>query len=214
MEYRNIQDNIYSEEYNTRVKSVLDWIIENREKYEWAKDPNAYEMTNIFLLGAKYASEGKQIDLDKVNEMWQIRSEDFETVGIGTNNFVYKICEDAYNSAMNRRALVNDEGSHHALRKMAGIGIYIFQQYRDGKIPEYNNPQELLELIEASRTLKGVHPDLFSRYKFNENIERIARLQPENLLSKRIEDGIGQLKQERNIEKQNLDNKNEEKEIE
>lgn len=202
MEYRNMQDNIGSQEYNERSNSILEWIKENRDKYEWAKAPNAYEMTNLFLLGAKYGNEGRNINLDTLREMWEMRSEDFESVGIGNNNFVYRICQDAYNSAMKKKALVNDEGSHQALRKMAGIGLYILQQTRDGKTPEYNNPRELLELIEATRTLKGVHPDLFIKYRFMENIETLNGILPENSLSSRITDGINQLKQSRSVGRQ------------
>lgn len=214
MEYRNMQDNISSQGYNERSNSILDWIKENRDKDEGAMDPNAYEMTNLFLLGAKYGNEGRNINLDTLREMWEIRSEDFENVGIGNNNFVYRICEDAYNSAMKKKALVNDEGSHHALRKMAGIGLYILQQTREGKVPEYNNPQELLELIEASRTLKGVHPNLFIKYRFMENIEALNGILPKNSLSSRITDGINQLKQKRSISGQESKTVKPEKELE
>lgn len=71
----------------------------------------------------------------------------------------------------NKKSLVNDKASHHALRKMHGIGLFCSQQKRDEKEIEYNNPKELLELIQASRTLKGVHPELFEKYQFQKNIE-------------------------------------------
>lgn len=188
MEYRNLRDNIYPEQFNERSEGILNWIKENREKEEWTKDPNAFEMTNVFLLGAKYAEEGVDINQETLKEMWKIRSQDFARCGVSENNFVYKICEDSYQASQEGRALVNDEASHHALRRMAGIGLFLnTQKVRDGKV-EYNNPDELLELLEASRTLKGVHPDLFEKYGFEENLQVIAKLQleKENSLESRI----------------------------
>lgn len=188
MEYRNLKDNIYPEQFNERSEGILNWIKENREKEEWTKDPNAFEMTNVFLLGAKYAEEGVDINQETLKEMWEIRSQDFARCGVSENNFVYKICEDSYQASQEGRALVNDEASHHALRRMAGIGLFLnTQKVRDGKV-EYNNPDELLELLEASRTLKGVHPDLFEKYGFEENLQVIAKLQleKENSLESRI----------------------------
>lgn len=188
MEYRNLKDNIYPEQFNERSEGILNWIKENREKEEWTKDPNAFEMTNVFLLGAKYAEEGVDINQETLKEMWEIRSQDFARCGVSENNFVYKICEDSYQASQEGRALVNDEASHHALRRMAGIGLFLnTQKVRDGKV-EYNNPDELLELLEASRTSKGVHPDLFEKYGFEENLQVIAKLQleKENSLESRI----------------------------
>ena len=75
--------------------------------------------------------EGKQIDTDTLSEMWQIRSQDFANCNISENNFVYQICKDSYESVMSGRSLVNDQNSHHALRKMAGLGLYLKQQQRD-----------------------------------------------------------------------------------
>lgn len=189
MEYRNIRDNIFPEEFNERSKGIVGWIKENREKEEWAKDPNAFEMTNVFLLGAKYAEESVDVNKETLKEMWEIRKGDFARCGISENNFVYRICEDAYEASQEGRALVNDEASHHALRKMAGIGLFLNQQKARGEKIEYNNADELIELLEASRTLKGVHPDLFQRYGFKENLQTIARLQleKENSLEGRIQ---------------------------
>ena len=115
------------------MEGTLNWIKENREKEEWAKDPNAYEMTNLFLFGAKYSKEKKNINLDVLKEMWDIRSKDFQNCNISENHFVYQICQDSYEAAMQKKALVNDENSHHALRKMAGLGLYFKQQQRDNK---------------------------------------------------------------------------------
>ena len=138
-------------------------------------------MTNFFLFGAKYAAEGQDINIQYLEEMWKIRSQDFANCGIGENNFVYGICEDSFNGSKNGRALVNDENSHHALRKMAGIGLYLKQQQRDGHEIRYDNLSEFQVLLETSRTLKGVHPELFEKYKFGENIEVIYGLLEKNL---------------------------------
>lgn len=182
MEYSiNFQDNISAHDFNSRAEGITNWIKENRTQHEWAKDPNAYEMANVFLFGAKYASEGKDINLETLKEMWQIRSADFANCNISDNNFVYTICEDAYNSALNGRALVNDENSHHALRKMAGIGLYLNQQQRDGVTIQFNNLTELQTLIQTSSTLKALHPNLFEKYKFAENIEVLCSLMEKNL---------------------------------
>ena len=54
MEYSNFKDNINPVMSNQMSKNILNWIKENRTKEEFAKDPNAYEMTNLFLFGAKY----------------------------------------------------------------------------------------------------------------------------------------------------------------
>lgn len=202
MMYRNLNDNIYPEEFNARAEGILNWTKENRLSYDWAKDPNAYEMVNLFLLGSKYSNEGQNIDKSTLNQLWEIRSQDFEPIGILSNSFIYKICEDAFLSSQEGKPLVNDEASHHALRKMAGLGLYLSQQKRDGQEIQYNNPSELLELLEASRTLKGVHPELFEKYKFDKNLEALVRLQPENALSDRINHQMQQLsgKQEVNIQ--------------
>lgn len=175
------QDNIPERDFNSRAQGTLNWIKENRDKFDWAKDPNAYEMTNFFLFGAKYAAEGQDINIQYLEEMWKIRSLDFANCGIGENNFVYGICEDSFNGSKNGRALVNDENSHHALRKMAGIGLYLKQQQRDGHEIRYDNLSEFQVLLETSRTLKGVHPELFEKYKFGENIEVIYGLLEKNL---------------------------------
>ena len=158
-------------------------------------------MTNVFLLGAKYASEGIDINKETLKEMWEIRSQDFARCGVSENNFVYRICEDAYQASQQGRALVNDEASHHALRKMAGLGLFLNQQkIREGKV-EYNNPSEFLELVEASRTLRGVHPDLYERYGFEKNLEIINELLPENALSNRIQKAMSELNPQQTAEK-------------
>ena len=54
MEYSNFKDNINPVMFNQMSKNILNWIKENRTKEEFAKDPNAYEMTNLFLFCAKY----------------------------------------------------------------------------------------------------------------------------------------------------------------
>ncbi len=189
MEYRNIRDNIYPEQFNSRAEGIVNWIKENREKEEWAKDPNAFEMTNVFLLGAKYASEGMDIKQETLKEMWDIRSQHFARCGVSENNFVYGICEDSYEASQAGRALVNDEASHTALTEMADIGLFLNRQKARGEKLEFNNPDQLLRLLQVSRTLKGVHPDLFERYGFEQNLQTIARLQleKESSLENRIQ---------------------------
>ena len=205
MDYNiNFQDNIRYSEFNQRAKGVLDWIMENREKEEWAKDPNAYELTNIYLFAGKYAGEKQQINTDSLKEMWNIRSQDFERCGVSNNSFIYKICEDSYLSAMEGKALVNDENSHHALRRMAGIGLYLKQQQRDGNEINYNNPSEIMQLMECSRTLKTFHPDLFEKYRFETNIENILKLQLKHELPKGVIEEMNNLKTE--LKKDNLEN--------
>ncbi len=191
MEYNyQFQDNISAVTYNDRLEGTLNWIKENREKEEWAKDPNAYEMTNLFLFGAKYGQERKEINKKAIEEMWELRSQDFEHCNISENHFVYQICQDSYEAAMEGKALVNDENSHHALRKMAGLGLYFKQQQRDNGEIQFNNPNELLGLLEASKTLKAFHPNLFEKYQFSKNINQIVRLQLEQELSEQTKEQI------------------------
>jgi len=193
MEYNiNFQDNIMAFAFNDRAQGILNWIKENREKEEWAKDPNAYEMTNVFLLAAKYRQEREDINTESLKEMWEIRSQDFQRCGISQQSFIYRICEDSYLAAMEGRALVNDENSHHALRKMAGIGLWLKQQQRDGQQVQYNNPAELLQLIESSKTLKTFHPDLYDGYKFWENIETIMKLQLQQNIPSELKETLQQ----------------------
>lgn len=182
----NFVDNIPSYMFNSTSSNVLNWIKNNRDAFDWAKDPNAYEMTNLFLFGAKYAQEGKDIDISTLTEMWDIRSQDFERCNIQPNNFVYAICQDAYQAALSGKSMVNDENSHHALRKIAGIGLFLKQQQRDASTIAYNNPQELLQLLQCSSSLKTFHPDLFDKYAFKENIDVLCRLQLENDLPDEI----------------------------
>lgn len=182
----SFQDNIPSSTFNTTSKNVLNWIEENRDSFDWAKDPNAYEMTNLFLFGAKYSHEGKDVDIDSLTKMWNIRSRDFERCNIGENNFVYAICHDSYQSALSGKAMVNDENSHHALRKMAGLGLYLKQQQRDTGEVSFNNPQELLQLLQCSSSLKTFHPELFDKYAFEDNINVLCDLQLKHELPSKI----------------------------
>lgn len=182
----SFQDNIPSSTFNTTSKNVLNWIEENRDSFDWAKDPNAYEMTNLFLFGAKYFHEGKDVDIDSLTKMWNIRSRDFERCNIGENNFVYAICHDSYQSALSGKAMVNDENSHHALRKMAGLGLYLKQQQRDTGEVSFNNPQELLQLLQCSSSLKTFHPELFDKYAFEDNINVLCDLQLKHELPSEI----------------------------
>lgn len=203
MEYRNIRENIFPEEFNERVKGIVKWIKDNREKEEWAKEPNAFEMANVFLLGAKYGQEGVDINKETLKEMWEIRCQDFARCSVSENNFVYKICEEAYEASQKGRALVNDEASHTALTEMADIGLFLNRQKaRDEKV-EFNNPDQLLRLLEASRTLKGVHPELFERYGFEQNLQTITRLQleKESSLEPRIQRAMDAIFEEQNTEK-------------
>lgn len=194
MEYSNsFQDNIPFDAFNYTSSNILSWIEENRDVSDWAKDPNAYEMTNLFLFGAKYSKEGKNIDVNTLTEMWNIRSKDFEKCNIAPNNFVYAICQDSYQAALSGKAMVNDENSHHALRKMAGLGLYLKQQQRDKDTLSYDNPQELLQLLQCSSSLKTFHPDLFNKYAFKENINVLCRLQLENELPSEIASTIENL---------------------
>lgn len=85
-EYRNLSENIYPQEFNDRADGIINWIQDNRET-----DPNAFEMTNVFLLGAKYAQEGHDVNQDTLKEMWDIRSQDFARCGVSENSFVYGI---------------------------------------------------------------------------------------------------------------------------
>ncbi len=186
----NFESNIPYVTFNSSSRNVLNWIEENREKFDWAKDPNAYEMVNLFLFGSKYSQEGKQVDTETLTKMWNIRSKDFEGCNIGRNNFVYRICEDSYNSAISGKAMINDENSHHALRKMAGLGLYLKQQQRDNGEISYNNSQELLQLLKCSSSLKTFHPELFDRYGFTQNIKVLCKLQLKNELSSEIVQAI------------------------
>ena len=134
--------------------------------------------------------EGKQIDIEILTEMWQIRSQDFVNCNISENNFVYQICKDSYEAAISGRSLVNDQNSHHTLRKMAGLGLYLKQQQRDrGKIV-YDNPEELIELLSCSRSLKVLHPDLYEKYAFETNIDVLCKLQLSRDLPEQFEEEI------------------------
>ena len=68
MEYNNFRDNIKPTVFDFMSMNILNWIKENRTEEEFAKDPNAYEMTNLFLFGAKVA---RIIELTKENaDFW------------------------------------------------------------------------------------------------------------------------------------------------
>ncbi len=191
MDYdKNLKDNITHNLFNDSAKNVLNWIKDNRDKYDWAKDPNAYEMTNLFLFAAKYRSEGEKIDISCIQELWEIRKNDFQRCNISENNFIYKIIQDAYKSAISCEPLVKDSDSHDALRKMAGIGLNLHQQKRDNDKVIYNNPQELMELLDHSKSLKKSYPDLFEKYLFQSNIDRLCELQLSQTLPKEIQDLI------------------------
>lgn len=191
MDYdRNFKDNITHNLFNDSAKNVLNWIKDNKNKYDWAKDPNAYEMTNLFLFAAKYRSEGEEVDISCIQQLWEIRKNDFQRCNISENNFIYTIVQDAYKSAINCEPLVKDSDSHDALRKMAGIGLYLYQQKRDNGKVLYNNPQELIEFLDHSKSLKISYPDLFEKYSFQSNIDRLCELQLNQTVPKEIQDLI------------------------
>ena len=148
--------------------------------------------------------------------MWEIRSKDFEGCNISQNNFVYKICHDAYESILSGKPLVNDENSHHALRKMAGLGLYLKQQQRDNGEISYNNPQELLQLLQCSKSLKTFHPELFDKYAFKENINALCDLQLKQSLPEEISNAIRAAQSDvfKNISEQRINNDNKNPEIE
>lgn len=189
MEYSfNFNQNLPYFSLNDTIKNTSNWIEENREKEDWAKDPNAFEMTNIFLFAAKYKQEGKEVNEEDLDKMWNMRSKDFENCNISENYFTYQICKDSYESVKNGKSLVNDENSHHALRKMAGLGLFFKQQQRDNNEISYNNPAELVELLESSKSLKTFHPDLYKKYQFDKNLDKIVEIQ----LSENIPDNAKQ----------------------
>lgn len=119
--------------------------------------------------------------------MWDIRKDDFEHAGVAKTSFVYRICEDSYNSIKQNHPLVLDDESHMALRKMSGVGLYLMRQKRNGQVVEYNNPGELLDLIEHSKSLKQKHPKVFEKYRFDSNLKRLAELQQETPLKGAIQ---------------------------
>ena len=134
--------------------------------------------------------EGKQIDTEPLTEMWEIRSKDFANCNISENNFVYQICKNSYEAAISGKSLVEDQNSHHALRKMAGTGLYLKQQQRDTGDIVYNNPEELLELLSSSNSLKAHHPDLYEKYAFETNIDVLCKLQLSRGLPEQYEEKI------------------------
>lgn len=179
MEYnRDFADSIGKIEFNKKAKEIYKIIEINKEENNHTKDPNAYEMTNIFLFAGKYNSEGEKIDMRIVKKIWDFRKGDFEGCGIESNSFVYQICEQSYKAAISNMALVNDESSHSALRKMAGIGLYLMQQKREQEQEiDYNNLGELINLIKNTKILKEKHPYLHDNLKFANNLNVLYRIQ-------------------------------------
>ena len=190
------QDYIPADLFNIASKNILEWIQNNRDSIEWAKDPNAHEMVNLFLFGAKYSYEGIDIDTKTLTQIWNIRSKDFKNCNVSENNFIYSICQDAYHAAINGERIVNDEDSHDALRSMARIGLYLKQQQRDSGEVSYNNPSELSRLLSSSKTLKDFHPDLFEKYAFGKNLDVLCRLQLSQEITPQQAKDIKQYQQE------------------
>lgn len=182
----NFKDNILPSDFNFVVEGINNWIEENKSIYDWANAPNAYEMTNVFLFAGKYLEQGHGINLEQINRMWKLRVGDFERCKISENHFVFQICKQCYESAMGERPLVSDENSHSALRKMAGVGLYLMQQKRDNSRVEYNNLPELLELIENSKAFKSKYPRLHEMFRFDDNIRVLCDLQQEHLNEENI----------------------------
>lgn len=84
----------------------------------------------------------------------------------------------------------NIPAEHSALRKMAGVGLFLKQQHRDSGVISYNNPEELLHLLEDSDTLKALHPNLFEKYTFQKNLDVLCKLQLSQELPQEISDSI------------------------
>lgn len=167
------KDSIQSQIFNQEAKKVLDWIKINRERYDWAKIPNAYELVNLFLFAAKYRQEDKDINLDILKELWDLRKVDLEEASINKSNFVYMICEDSYNSLIKAKPLVNDQKAHYILRELADIGLNFNQQKNRNEKLYYNNTERIRELSEFSKILLSTYPELYKKYNIEENINII-----------------------------------------
>lgn len=54
MDYSStFQDNIPSSMFNSIAHNVLGWINENRDAFDWAKDPNILQKIILFMLFVK-----------------------------------------------------------------------------------------------------------------------------------------------------------------
>ncbi len=54
----------------------------------------------------------------------------------------------------------------------------------------YDNPKELLELLNSSKSLKAFHPDLYKKYAFEANMDVLCRLQLSRDLPEQFEEKI------------------------
>ncbi len=173
LQYNEMSDFISEFDINVRIAGIAGWIKGNRNT-----DPNAFEMVNLFLFAGKYASEGSRIDKGSLTELWNMRSEDFSKCNIDKNHFVYKIAEITYQSAMEGNSLVNNAESHIALRRMAGVGLFLMQQKRDMGSINYNNYGEMMELLKSASILKETNPDVFESASVGQFTELLVSLQP------------------------------------
>ncbi len=178
MNYEQMEAYIPEFNINGVIGGVTEWTKENRNT-----DPNAFELVNVFLFAGKYASEGSLIDDESLTDLWNIRSESFKNMGISEDNFVYKIVEASYESAIKSESLVSDPISHIALRRTAGVGLYLMQQKRDTGTMNYNNSAEMMELLKASVILKDNHPDLFEDVSVRDFTSLVVDLCPKDNLS-------------------------------
>lgn len=170
---KSFKDSIQPQIFNEKAKEILKWTKINRKRYDWAKVPNVYELVNLFLFASKYKKEDKDIDLDILKEIWDLRKVDLEKTGINKSNFVYMICEDSYNSLINGKPLVNDEKAHYILRELADIGLNFEQQKNRNEKSYYNNTEKIKELSKSSKLLLSFYPELYKKYNVEENIKMI-----------------------------------------
>lgn len=65
---------------------------------------------------------------------------------------------------------------------------------RDTGEISFNNPQELLQLLQCSSSLKTFHPELFDKYAFADNINVLCNLQLQHELPSEISQSIQDVK--------------------
>mgnify|MGYP003313448832 CR=1 FL=1 len=118
----------------------------------------------FFLTGCVSAKYTLDIDKNlKVSEEVFI-SATSEYFGSFYKNNPITIVKEWYNDSENKNSLTKNNYSHELVTENVTYpGVLVKKKY--------DNLSEYQSLIECSKTLKGVHPELFDRYKFGENIE-------------------------------------------
>ena len=128
-----------------KINGVYGWF--SSDPNAKSLDPNAYELTGLFIDANNARLDGKAISEEAsshLNEMWENRRENYLKNNIGTNNLSFRICSDCYDGKLSNTKFSTEATA--LLQRLAGVSLYLNQEVRNNGFVNYNNIWELQEI--------------------------------------------------------------------